>query len=312
MNDRLLQLALFVRTVEAGAFSKAARQLGLGQPSASRAIAALERRLGVKLIVRTTRRISLTDAGEALLAKARDALAAVEEAENAARGADQLSGILRVALPLAYAARRVVPLLPTFLERHPRLRVDLMMSDRYEDLIAEGAELAVRIGDLPDSSFIARRLESARRLFVAAPSYLAQRPALNTLADLAGHALISGPADDNANWTARRNGRRESLAVSPRIRATSAAGVVACAVEGLGVAIASEWMCSRELASGALVEALGDYELEPISAFLVFPAGREPSQKARAFADYLAKAQASSLIASLPHLRRIYVRRPLA
>ena len=127
MNDRLQQLALFVRTVETGSFSKAAREFGLTQPSASRAVAALENRLGVKLVARTTRQISATDAGEALFARARDALAAVEDAENAARGADRLSGVLRVALPSTYGARRIAPLLPAFLERRPLLKIDLYL-----------------------------------------------------------------------------------------------------------------------------------------------------------------------------------------
>ena len=152
MNDRLHQLALFVRTVETGSFSKAGRELGLTQPSVSRAIAALERRLGVKLLTRTTRQISTTDAGQALLGRAREAMAAIDEAEDAARGADRLSGLLRVALPTTYGARRIVPLIPAFLARHPELKIDLMMSDRYENLIAEGADLALRLGELPDSS----------------------------------------------------------------------------------------------------------------------------------------------------------------
>jgi DNA-binding transcriptional LysR family regulator len=192
MNDRLQQLALFVRTVETGSFSRAAREFGLTQPSASRAVAALEERLGVKLIARTTRQLSATDAGEALFARARDALAAVEDAENAARGAERISGALRVALPTTYGARRIAPLLPAFLDRHPQLTIDLMMSDRYENLIAEGAELALRVGEQPDSSFVARKLESARRLFIAAPSYLARRGAPKRLADLAEHDVIGG------------------------------------------------------------------------------------------------------------------------
>ena len=150
MNDRLQQLALFVRTVETGSFSKAARELGLSQPSASRAVAALEQRLGVKLIARTTRQISATGAGEALLLRGREALAAIDDAESAARGADRLSGILRVALPPTYGVRRIVPLLPSFFARHPFLKIDLMMSDRYENLIAEGADFALRIGEQPD------------------------------------------------------------------------------------------------------------------------------------------------------------------
>jgi DNA-binding transcriptional LysR family regulator len=219
MNDRLQQLALFVRTVESGNFSKAAREFGLSQPSVSRSIAALERRLGVKLLIRTTRQVSATDAGDALLGRARDALLAIDEAESAARGADRLAGVLRVALPPEYGVRRIVPLLPAFFARHPLLKVDLMMSDRYENLIAEGADVALRIGDLPDSSFVARKLESARRLFIAAPSYLARRGAPASLADLAGHDVIGGPADvGDETWIGRRNGRIERQLVSFRAR----------------------------------------------------------------------------------------------
>ena len=218
MNDRLQQFALFVRTVETGSFSRAAREFGLTQPSASRAVAALESRLGVKLIARTTRQISATDAGKALLARAREALAAIEDAENAARGANRLSGVLRVALPTTYGARRIAPLLPAFLGQHPRLKIDLIMSDRYENLIAEGAELALRVGEQPDSSFVARKLESARRLFIAAPSYLARRGAPRSLADLAEHDLIGGgpAASGEHSWAARRNGRTEIAPVEPR------------------------------------------------------------------------------------------------
>jgi DNA-binding transcriptional LysR family regulator len=291
MSDRLQQLALFVRTVESGSFSKAAREFGLSQPSASRAVAALEHRLGVKLLVRTTRQVSATDAGEALLARARDALLAVDEAEGAARGADHLSGVLRVALPPGYGVWRIVPLLPAFAAKHPLLKIDLMMSDRYENLIAEGADLALRIGDLPDSSFVARKLESARRLFIASPSYLARRGAPASLADLARHDFISGPADTgDQTWIARRNGRVERHALSPRIHSRSATGVVACVVAGLGIAMGSSWMCAEALASGEAIEILADYTLKPVTAYVVFPAGRRPSQRARAFSDYLEQA----------------------
>jgi DNA-binding transcriptional LysR family regulator len=282
---------LFVRTVESGSFSKAAREFGLSQPSVSRSIAALERRLGVKLLIRTTRQVSATDAGDALLGRARDALLAIDEAESAARGADRLAGVLRVALPPEYGVRRIVPLLPAFFARHPLLKVDLMMSDRYENLIAEGADVALRIGDLPDSSFVARKLESARRLFIAAPSYLARRGAPASLADLAGHDVIGGPADvGDETWIGRRNGRIERQLVSFRVRSRSATGVVACAVAGLGVATASIWMCAEALASGEAVEILTDYALDPVQAYVVFPAGHRPSQRARAFSDYLEHA----------------------
>src|SRR5580700_2283311 len=222
----------------------------------------------------------------------------VEDAENAARGAERISGALRVALPTTYGARRIAPLLPAFLDRHPRLKVDLIMSDRYENLIAEGAELALRVGEQPDSSFVARKLESARRLFVAAPSYLARRGAPRSLADLAQQDVIGGgpAAPGERSWAARRDGRTEVAPVEPRVYARSAAGVVACASAGLGVGVASIWMCAEELASGALTEVLTDYALDPIVAFVVVPAGRRPSQKARVFANYLEQAVTSSCL----------------
>jgi DNA-binding transcriptional LysR family regulator len=295
MNDRLRQLALFVRTVESGSFSKAAREFGLTQPSVSRAIGALERRLGVKLLVRTTRQVSATDAGEALLARARDALLAIDEAESAARGADHLSGVLRVALPPGYGAWRIIPLLPAFAAKHPLLKIDLMMADRYENLIAEGADLALRIGDLPDSSFIARKLESARRMFIASPSYLARRGSPARLADLARHDLISGPTDPgDQTWVVRHKGRVERQAINPRIHSRSATGVVACVAAGLGIAAGSSWMCADALASGEAIEILTDYALDPVTAYIVFPAGRRPSRRARAFSDYLEQALAAA------------------
>src|SRR4051812_3668904 len=189
MSDRLQQLAIFLRTVETGSLSKAAREFGVTQPSVSRTVAALEARLGVKLITRTTRQLALTDAGESLFARAREALASVDDAENAARGGDTLTGTLRIALSTPFGSRRIVPLLPGFLERQPELRVELLMSDRYENLIAEGADLALRLGEQPDSGSLTRKLASARRLFIASPSYLARRDMPTTLAGLASHDL---------------------------------------------------------------------------------------------------------------------------
>jgi DNA-binding transcriptional LysR family regulator len=289
MSDRLQQLAIFVRTVETGSFSKAAREFGMTQPSVSRTIAALEERLGVKLVTRTTRQLALTDAGEALLARAREALTSVDDAENAARGADRLTGTLRVALSTPFGTRQIVPLLPGFLERQPELSVELLMSDRYENLIAEGADLALRLGEQPASGFVTRKLASTRRLFIASPSYVARRGTPTTLAEFARHDLV-GRDSDGPSWSATRGGRTEIQPVAPRVRTNSAAAVVACVAAGLGIGMASFWMCADELASNRVVELLGEYRLEPVTAYVVFPGGRRPSQKARAFADYLQQA----------------------
>ena len=206
---------------------------------------------------------------------------------------DRLSGVLRVALPPEYAVRRIVPLLPAFFARHPELKIDLMMSTARES-DRRRRRSRPSMGALPDSSFVARKLESARRLFIAAPSYLARRGAPRSLADLAGQDVISGPTGaGDETWVARRNGRIERQEVSPRVRSRSATGVIACAVAGLGVASGSIWMCADALAAGEVVEVLGDYALDPVQAYVVFPAGRRPSQRARAFSDYLEQALAT-------------------
>ena len=291
MNDRLNQLALFVRTVETGSFSKAAREFGLSQPSVSRAVAALEDRLGVTLLSRTTRRISATDVGLALTESARNALAAIEEAENAARGTDRLTGVLRVTLPTAFGVRTIVPLLPGFLALQPGLRVDLMMSDRFDNLVAEGADMALRLGNQPDSAFLTRKLTSAARVVIASPSYLQRRGVPKEIGELHQHDLLGGPGDaEVTDWTFMRAGKQETVSTPVRVRTASGTGLVACAIAGLGIAVASEWMCAEELRDGQLTRILDEYGLEPITAFVVYGSGRRPSRKARAFADYLMAA----------------------
>jgi DNA-binding transcriptional LysR family regulator len=288
MNDRLNQLSLFVRTVETGSFSKAAREFGLSQPSVSRAVASLEARLGVTLLQRTTRRIATTDVGLALARSAREALAAIDEAENEARGADRLSGILRISLPVAYGVRQIIPRLPGFLALQPELEIELLMSDRYDDLVAEGADLALRLGNQPDSAFLTRKLATTDRIVVASPAYLRRRSVPADLDDLGEHDCLGGPIDAAREvWSFRRGERREDVAIDVRVRTSSGSGVIACAVAGLGIAVASTWMCAEELEDGRLVQILADFTLEPIDAYVVFSSGRQPSRKARAFSDYL-------------------------
>jgi DNA-binding transcriptional LysR family regulator len=151
MSDRLRELTAFIRAGETGSFSRVARELGVSQPSISRMVASLEARLGVKLLLRTTRHVAPTDAGRVFLERARQILGDLDDAENAARGADGLRGRLRVALSGAFGIREVIPRLPSFAEQHPKLGIELLISDRTENLIAEGADMALRLGPLADS-----------------------------------------------------------------------------------------------------------------------------------------------------------------
>jgi DNA-binding transcriptional LysR family regulator len=289
MSDRLQELTAFVRAAETGSFSRVAREFGVSQPSISRMVASLEARLGVKLLLRTTRHVAPTDAGRAFLERARQILADLDDAENAARGVDSLRGTLRVALSGAFGIREVIPRLPGFTPQHPKLSIELLMSDRTEDLIAEGADMALRLGPLADSGFGARLLGKAPRLAVASPAYLARRGTPQTPADLPGHDCILGPGlSGRAGWTFTRAGRATSVTAQGPIKVASAAGVVACAKAGLGIALASRWMCRAELEAGELVAILSDYQLDGVELHAVYPAGRRPSLKVRAFSDYLA------------------------
>lgn len=293
MADRLQELTVFVRVAETGSFSRTARGLGLSQPSVSRIVSGLEARLGVSLLLRSTRKINLTEAGLDLLDRARRIIADVEDAEAAARGTDGLRGILRVALPVTYGVREVIPRLPRFMDAHPDLKVELMMADRLEDLVAEGVDVAIRLGQLADSSLKARKIASAPRMVVASPDYIARRGSPETPGDLAGHDFILGPGPARQTWTFQRGTSTVSVAAVGRLQAASAESVIAAARAGLGVALASLWMCRSELARGELVSILAAFKLDPVDAHAVFPPGRNPSRKAYALVDYLSGPQAS-------------------
>ncbi len=299
MNDGVRELTVFVRAAETGSFSRVARELGLSQPSVSRMVAGLEARLGVRLLLRTTRKVTPTDAGAVFLERVRQILGELGEAEDAARGVDSLQGVLRVAMPGAFGIREVIPHLPGFLAQHPRLRVDLRISDRTDDLVAEGVDMAVRLGHLADSGFGGRLLGTSPRLAIAAPAYLAERGMPKTLADLSGHDCILGPGlSGRRGWSFVRGGTVTSVAVEGRVEVASAEGVMACAKVGLGIAIVSQWMCRAELAVGDLVPVLTDYRLEPVDAHAVYPSGRRPSLKVRAFSDHLAASLGTTMAGS--------------
>jgi DNA-binding transcriptional LysR family regulator len=299
MSDRLLAMTVFVRTAETGSFSRVARESRISQPSVSRMVASLEARLGVTLLLRTTRRVTPTEAGALFLERARQILGDLEEATQAARGVDSLHGVLRIAMSGSFGTREVIPRLPRFLAQHPELRLELLISDRTEDLIAEGADMALRLGRLADSGFGARLIAAAPRLAVASVAYLRERGTPETLADLARHDCIVGPGlSGKPGWSFPRAGAITSLAVEGRVQVASAEGVVACVRAGLGIAIVSQWMCRAEVARGELKPVLPDYRLDPVEVHALYPAGRRPAAKVRAFSDYLAAAIAEPVAAS--------------
>jgi DNA-binding transcriptional LysR family regulator len=290
MIDRWQEMTVFVRVAESGSLSRAARELKLSQPSVSRIVGTLEARLGTTLLLRTTRSISLTEAGALYLERARYLLAELEEAEQATRGVDSLHGVIRLAMPVLYGTRAVIPALTTFLARHPDLRVEVIMSDARQNLITDGVDIAIRlgVGPLDDSTFGARRLGVVERLVVAAPGYLSAHGAPANPAELARHdCIVQHGLFGRESWRFTHNQTVTSVNVHAKLWINSAPGVLAAAVAGLGIALATSVMAGEELRTGQLTQLLKPYRLDPAEVYAVFPAGPRPSAKVRAIVDHL-------------------------
>ncbi|GLQ94978.1 LysR family transcriptional regulator [Dyella acidisoli] len=287
--DRFASMETFVCVVEAGSFSAAARRLNVGQPAVSKSIAQLEERLGVRLVVRTTRGLTPTEAGQQYYERAKRSIEEANEAELVARGAGKgLSGKLRVCGAVTFARLHIVPRLKPFLDAHPDLKIDIVLDDRQIDLLEHGIDVALRMGDLSDSSMTARRLAQSRRFAVATPAYLKTHGEPKTPAELAQHeAVIYSPGGNHTAWDFRRGETEISVAVNGRIQVTAAEGVRAAVLADMGIAIASEWMFASEIENGRVKTLLKDWQLPIIDLWAVFPTGRMVSAKARAFADFV-------------------------
>ncbi len=288
--DRLQAMETFVRVVETGSFSAAARLMHVGQPAVSKVVAALEERLGVRLLVRSTRSLQPTDAGQAYYERALRALAEAEEAETAARGVGKgLEGRLRICAPVTFARLHVAPKLGAFLTAYPKLSVELVMDDRNIDLLSENIDVALRLGALSDSALTARKLGASARHVAASPGYLAAHDAPLRPTDLLQHeAIVYAQAVGGEEWRFRKGTAESSVQVRSRLAFSAAEGVREAVLAGLGIAIVSRWMMAPELADGRVVALLADWRLPEIDLWAVFPAGRMPSARARAFVDWFA------------------------
>jgi DNA-binding transcriptional LysR family regulator len=287
--DRLAVMETFIRVVETGSFSAAARHLNIGQPAVSKCVAQLEDRLGVRLLMRSTRRLTATEAGQSFYERARRALEAADQADVAARGAGaDLAGRLRVSAAVTFASLHVVPRLPAFLAAHPNLSIDLVLDDRQIDLIEEGVDMALRIGTLRDSSLTARKLAMSRRLVLGAPAYFERAGIPATPAELIGHtAVLYTRNRSSETWSFQQSGSEVPVRISSRLSISASEGVRAAVVGGMGFTIASEWMFAPELASGAVRPVLTEWTLPTSDLWAVFPTGRMASAKARAFAAFV-------------------------
>lgn len=292
--DRLAAMETFVSVLEAGSFSAAARRLKLGQPAVSKTVAHLEDRLGVRLLLRSTRGLTPTEAGTAYYERAKRAIEEAHEAELAARGAgSDLHGTLRVCAAVTFARLHVLPHLGEFLNAHPDLNIDIVLDDRTVNLVEEGIDVALRMGVMSDSNLIARKIGECQRLILATPTYLQVHGEPFSPSDLAQHqAVIYAQAGGGEHWAFKQGSTVQSVTVNGRVRVSAAEGVRVAVLAHLGVAMSSRWMFAAELESGEVCQLLEQWQLPPLDLWAVFPTGRLASAKARAFVDFVERLMA--------------------
>jgi DNA-binding transcriptional LysR family regulator len=281
--DRIDAMAAFVAVADLEGFAPAARKLGLSPSNVTRLIAALEDRLGARLLQRTTRSVTLTDVGARYLERARRILSDVEEAEISAQAErTQPSGRLVVSAPIGFGRLHVNPVMSTYLQRHPDVSGELRLSDRMINLVEDGVDLAVRIGHLPDSSLVARSVGDMRRVVVASPEYLQRRGEPNHPAAVASHDTIQFGASD---WDFVEDGREVRVPCTPRFITNSADAAILHAAQGGGLTRVLAYQAADAIVTGRLKIVLAKFEQPLLPIHIVYPTSRLLSAKVRAFVD---------------------------
>ena len=288
MSENFATLRLFSRVARTGSFTAAGRETGMSQPSVSRIISNLERDHEVQLFVRSTHAVRLTEAGEEYLTRIEPILLDIEEANHFVRGTGELRGKLRVGAAASFAQRAIIPALPPFLKQHPKLKVDLILTDSMQDLIDEAIDVAIRFGPLGDSTMVARKLVTTRRVVVASPSYLDSAGYPDQPTDLVDHRVILGPSSvGKAGWSFEKDGKVQSIRVEGQLMLSVNESTTAAAVAGLGVISTSYLSCKNELEEGTLVQLLPDWTIGLVEVNALLASGRHSKPSARAFTKHL-------------------------
>lgn len=295
--DRLHELEVFVAVADAGSFAKAAARLRLSPPAVTRAISALERRLGARVFNRTTRSLTITDVGLRLLESARRVLADLDAAEKEAAGESSTpQGQLTVTASVTFGRSVLAPVVCEFLDQYPRVTLSVLLVDRVVNLVEEGIDLAVRIAHLPDSTLVARRIGAVRRILVASPAYLARRGAPASPADLRLHSVIAFTGlVPNREWRFLNGRKPGSVSLRPTLEINDAAAAIQAAESGHGITMALCYMVSDQIRAGSLVPVLESFTPPPRPVHLVYPHARRIAPKLRAFIDFAAPRLQSAL-----------------
>ena len=293
--DRVTGIALFIRIVETGSFTKAADETGITQPTATKAVAAMEQRLGARLLHRSTRGVTPTEVGALYYDKCKLIAQEIDEADNLAMLLQsQVGGMLRISTSVAFGRRVVVPLVVRYMALHPLVTIDLSFDDRYVNLVEQGIDLAIRMGPMADSSLGARYLGTNPWVMVAAPSYLAARGVPRSAADLSGHdCVVYSSVQGDDHWSLHTEaGDKRSVLVKGPLRSNNLSAVLAAARAGMGLAVLPWYVARESLAEGVVVPVLGDHGLPGQEIHAVFPSPKLVPLKVTSFTGFLQQALA--------------------
>ncbi len=281
-------IPVFVAVVENGGFTAAARTLGISKSAVSKRINQLEAHLGVRLLHRTTRKLSLTEAGERYFAHATQALAAANQAEDAvAELQGEPQGQLRISSPMSFGRLHVAPMIPKLLKRYPKLKIDLVMDDRRVDLVAEGFDTAIRAGNLPDSTLIARKLEPVHQVLCASPDYIDRYDRPGTPAELSGHnCVLYSYSSDADKWTLIGEGGPVTVTVSGSYKVNNSEALLEALREGVGIGRLPTFVAGPDLKTGRLVKLFESYRIPEFTLYAVFPEREYLPAKLRVFLDF--------------------------
>ena len=286
--DQFSAIPVFVAVVEKGKFSAAAQSLGVSKSAVSKRINQLENHLGVRLLHRTTRKLSLTEAGARYYEHAAKALRAASKAEDAVtelQGEPQ--GKLKISSPMSFGRLHVAPLIPRFLQRYPKLQIDLVMDDKNIDLVAVGVDVAIRAGDMPNSTLIARKLAPLRQVLCACPSYIKRYGMPVTPSELCNHNCILFSYSGDANeWTLNKDGQSDVVMVSGSYRVNNSEAILEALLDGIGIGRLPTFVAGPDLKAGNLVRVLDSYHLPNHTFYAVFPEREYMPAKVRAFLDF--------------------------
>ncbi len=284
--DRLYLMTVFVAVAEEQSFAAGARRLGMSPPAVTRAIAALEERLGVKLLTRTTRYVRVTDAGQRYLEDARRIILDVDEADESAAGINaQPRGYLAMTAPVTFGRMFVIPAIVDYLQQYPEMEVSAVLLDRVVNLLEEGLDVGVRVGELPDSSMKAIRVGTMRRVVCASPAYLAQHGTPNKPSDLANHIVVATTA--LSQLTEWKFAQGLAVKVKPRLTTTTVDSVIQAVIQGMGVTRLMSYQIAPYQTLGQLQAVLSEFEPESMPIHVIHREGRYASAKVRSFVDFM-------------------------